>query len=87
MARSANFTSPVHQRILDEAKTQPSPGSVRGPVPFLNPTRARFPLVPIPEASEAAAKAPQATESPLSQDAQVEWRARDYRKGNTATCL
>ncbi|CAK3926089.1 integral membrane [Lecanosticta acicola] len=78
MPRSAGFNSTIHKRLLDEAKSQPTPGSVRGPLPFLNPTRARFPLA---TTAPDTLKAPESTERPATQDAQVEWRARDNRKG------
>ncbi|KAF2158427.1 hypothetical protein M409DRAFT_31059 [Zasmidium cellare ATCC 36951] len=74
MSRSTQFSTPVHQQVLEKTPGPPKDGTVKGPVSFLNPTRANFDL---PAPAEATAR----TEVSGKDAYRVEWRARDNRKG------
>ncbi|EME38238.1 hypothetical protein DOTSEDRAFT_83702 [Dothistroma septosporum NZE10] len=75
MSRSSTFHTPVHQRIIEHSASPLVHGSIRGPVSFLNPTRAVFGGRP------AADDANKEGVVPAADDVRVEWRARDNRKG------
>lgn len=76
MDRNKEFKSrPPPLSPLDGASLQPD--SVGGPLSFFNPTRARYDLKPLAEAVEAIPSGFQAA-GPRTQ---LQWRARDNRKG------
>ena len=82
MSRNATFESPGRQALVSHPQARLEEDRVTGPIPFFNPTRARFDLpssetapIDAPSNSNAGATAP-----PVG-DAQYEWRSRDNRKG------
>lgn len=55
--------------------------TVRGPLPFFNPTQARFRVEPEPKRPVPAGKRP-ALEQVVVPEATINWRSRDNRKGS-----
>lgn len=82
MPRNTAFVSPGRPAPFDkQGGVHLDPKTVRGPLPFFNPTRARFRVEPEPKRPELLEKRPPATQVAVPQ-ATVNWRSRDNRKGS-----
>lgn len=93
MSRSKSFnTYGRSPPFSQEPGFRLDPDSVRGPLPWLNPTAATFHVdQPTPDSSASSTKRPavavsptapgQAAASGTSKPAEISWRARDNRKG------
>ncbi|KAH8175782.1 Endo-polygalacturonase PG1 [Sarocladium implicatum] len=83
MNRSKKFASPGRAPPFDHDDTvRLVPGTVTGPLPFLNPTRAQFKVVQGPRSTQTGGE--EAHKSELDHvvpGAEVAWRSRDNRKG------
>ena len=88
MARNNHFISPTRQPLLDHPQAVLLDDYVGGALRWCNPTRARFNLHSSKtRASDGASDPPSTSNGDSSSDplanAQVEWRTRDSRKGET----
>jgi hypothetical protein len=89
MQRSSTFvTTPGRAKTLKHPFAELREDHVSGPITWLNPTRARFNLTGSKDDDTAGQTSDGATRSkadwrikPVVDGAQVEWRARDNRKG------
>ena len=88
MSRSSTFQSAARQALTKHPSAKLNENEVRGPISWLNPTRALFDLQPKDKTATTDGVA-STTEDPvlsnLPHDAKVQWRSRDNRKGN-ASC-
>ena len=71
-ARLAPFASNPYIRVV--------PDSIEGPLPFFNPTRARFHITKEPKHAKPTEEGRPTTDVAVPQ-ATVNWRSRDNRKG------
>ena len=86
MKRSETFQTPARTPLLDHPRAKLEEDKISGPFSWLNPTRARFALLSNGEHAHApvdGSSSDHAGQVPPTSDgkAQVEWRARDNRKG------
>ena len=88
MSRNSKFASPGRAPpFAGDGTVRLVPGTVTGPFPFLNPTRARYEVVGVPssnqnEEEEVGRKSEQGAIVPGQE---VSWRSRDNRKGEATT--
>lgn len=87
--RSSTFLSAAQQTLLERLISHTKHVEIGGPLPWFNPTRARIKLSPQKLAQEQADSAGATPRSKHAKQesmrhvegAQIEWRARDNRKG------
>ncbi|KAK5167068.1 uncharacterized protein LTR77_007798 [Saxophila tyrrhenica] len=95
--RSHTFVSPARRMLLERLTSHIEDAKIDGPLPWLNPTRARVNLSPH-NAEEVGAQVDGAEAAPVTRHgeqktvpspdgAQIEWRARDNRKGRHALVI
>lgn len=70
--RPAPFAGHPHIRLV--------PDTVKGPLPFFNPTRARFHIMREPRHAEPTVEGKPTVEVTVPQTT-INWRSRDNRKG------
>lgn len=83
MPRNTAFLSPSRPAPFEKHdRVHLEPESIKGPLPFFNPTRARFNVEREPRPAEAPSGKPSPSQVAVPQ-ATINWRSRDNRKGAT----
>ena len=81
MPRNTEFTSPNRPApFAGHPHIRLVPNTVKGPLPFFNPTHARFHIMKEPRHAELTVKGKPTVEVVMPQ-ATINWRSRDNRKG------